>query len=261
MKKITLLIAIFIYGLTTGAAQSAGDLDSSFGTNGIVLSDFGIETYFIVTAIQNDGKIIAAGYTFNGSPNLVVARFNNDGSPDSTFSDDGVEVSNYFSAADAVAIQNDGKIVLAVPGSVIRYNSDGSLDNSFIQAAPFNINALAIQSDGKVVGVGYATNGSDFDVTLVRYNIDGSLDNSFSDDGKQITDFGGVDEAHNVTIQSDGKIVIAGTSDFNFAIARYNSDGSLDNSFSSDGKQTTNIGGQEDGTSLAIQLDGKIVVG
>ena len=73
MKKIILLTA-FIYFFTKSYGQVPGELDSSFGTNGVVLSAFGIETYFTIAAEQNDGKIVAAGYTFNGSPNLLIDR-------------------------------------------------------------------------------------------------------------------------------------------------------------------------------------------
>lgn len=260
MKNIILPIVIFNCLLTVSYAQRPGDLDSSFGINGIAISAFGFETYFVSTALQNDGKIVAAGYTFNGSPNLIVARYNIDGSLDSTFSEDGLQVSNNFNSANSVAIQPDGKIVLAAPGGIIRYNTDGSLDNTLIQADQFDIDFLAIQSDGKIVAVG--NDRTTYDPVLIRYNTDGGPDNSFSDDGKQFTDFGGsFDQVRTVAIQSDGKIVVGGSSDFDFAVARYNNDGTVDLSFSNDGKQTTDFGSSEDGTSLAMQADGKIVVG
>ena len=88
----------------------------------------------------------------------------------------------------------------------------------------------------------------------------GDLDVSFSGDGKQTTDFGGADLASAVAVQADGKLVVAGTSDGNFALARYGVDGALDPSFSGDGLVTTDIGGTDDGQGVAIQADGKIVV-
>ena len=88
----------------------------------------------------------------------------------------------------------------------------------------------------------------------------GDLDVSFSGDGKQTTDFGGSDLAAAVAVQADGKIVVAGTSDGNFALARYGVDGALDPSFSGDGLVTTDLGGTDDGQGVAIQTDGKIVV-
>ena len=107
--------------------------------------------------------------------------------------------------------------------------------------------SVAIQSDGKIVAAGYSDNGSNDDFALVRYNTDGSLDTSFDSDGKVTTAIGsGTDQAFSVAIQSDGKIVAAGYSDNgsndDFALVRYNTDGSLDTSFDSDGKVTTAIG-------------------
>src|SRR6185295_6924104 len=107
--------------------------------------------------------------------------------------------------------------------------------------------ATVRQPDGKIVAVG-STFGS---IVLARYNANGTLDTSFSGDGKQTTDFGSPeartgDQAHAVAIQSDGKIVVVGStgslSASNFALARYNPNGSLDTSFSGDGKQITGFG-------------------
>ena len=124
---------------------------------------------------------------------------------------------------------------------------------------------MALQGDGKIVAVGYldgAGSGSDSDFALARYNPNGSLDTSFSGDGKQTTDFGGVDDwAKGVALQADGKIVVVGeaVSGCDFALARYNPNGSLDTSFSGDGKQTTDFGGIDRANGVALQANGKIV--
>ena len=104
---------------------------------------------------------------------------------------------------------------------------------------------------------------------LARYNPNGSLDTSFSGDGKQTTDFGGSDGAAGVALQGDGKIVAVGSTsagDGDFALARYNPNGTLDTGFSGDGKQTTSFGGNGDpprrvdfALGVALQADGKIV--
>ena len=107
---------------------------------------------------------------------------------------------------------------------------------------------VALQGDGKIVAVGAgARDGGGRDFALARYNPNGSLDTSFSGDGKQTTDFGGFSGASGVALQGDGKIVAVGdagggTTGFDFALARYNPNGSLDTSFSGDGKQTTDFG-------------------
>src|SRR5689334_529639 len=88
----------------------------------------------------------------------------------------------------------------------------------------------------------------------------GDLDVSFSGDGKQTTDFGGADAAAAVAVQADGKIVVAGSSGGDFALARYGTDGTPDPSFSGDGMVTTDLGGTDAGQDVAIQADGKIVV-
>ncbi|MGH7424787.1 MAG: delta-60 repeat domain-containing protein, partial [Candidatus Methylomirabilales bacterium] len=125
--------------------------------------------------------------------------------------------------------------------------------------------AVAVASDGKIVAAGRANNGSDFDFALARYNPDGTLDTSFDTDGKVATDLDGrEDEAFAVAIQPDGKIVAAGKTDSgpdtDFALARYNPDGTLDTSFDTDGKVSTDIDADNDEASgVALASGGKIV--
>jgi len=95
---------------------------------------------------------------------------------------------------------------------------------------------------------------------LVRYNSNGSLDTSFDNDGKVTTNLSGSDRGNSVTLQADGRILLGGTSDDDFALVRYNSDGSLDTSFSGDGKVTTDLGGSDSSSSATLQADGKILL-
>ncbi|MER3445692.1 MAG: hypothetical protein C4291_02140 [Candidatus Dadabacteria bacterium] len=147
--------------------------------------------------------------------------------------------------------------VQAAPNTPI--SSDSRLDTigkaltSFDAGSDDGARAVAIQSDGKIVAAGLSSIHN-FDFALVRYNPNGSRDNSFSNDGKVTTNFGGDDEANAVAIQSsDSKIVAAGFSDvgvdFDFALARYNTDGSRDSTFSSNGRVTTNF---KNGSGCAI---------
>ena len=233
-------------------------------------------------AIQANGKIVAVGEDGNGE--FALARYNPNGSLDASFSGDGRQTTDFtlYTAdeANAVVLQADGKIV-AVGGSraeefgdfaLARYNPNGSLDPSFsgdgMQTPnlgfPDFANGAAIQPDGKTVAVGLAGGELDSqDFALARLNVDGSLDASFSGDGEQRTDFGGTEFANGVAIQSDGKIVAVGRVDGatgrDFALARYNANGSLDASFSGDGKRSTNFEGFDDASAVAIQADGKIV--
>jgi uncharacterized delta-60 repeat protein len=167
----------------------------------------------------------------------------------------------------SVAIQNDGKIVVAGSGSLIRYNSNGTLDTTFdgdgIATTGTTIYSITIQTDGKIVVAGVDSGN----LALARYNSNGTLDTTFDGDGKVTTDITSqYDMADSVTIQNDGKIVVAGTANGDFALARYNSDGSLDTTFSGDGKVTTPIynsnGYYHYGLPKGIttQADGKIVV-
>ncbi|HLC83454.1 MAG TPA: T9SS type A sorting domain-containing protein, partial [Bacteroidia bacterium] len=126
---------------------------------------------------------------------------------------------------------------------------------------------IAIQSDGKVVVGGFTDSGLNIDFALTRFNNNGTPDNTFDSDGKTATDFGSPNDiAYSVALQSDGKIVLAGcsidgTSGYDFALARYNSNGSPDMSFDSDGKLITVFGLDDDyACSVAIQSDNKIVV-
>jgi uncharacterized delta-60 repeat protein len=226
---------------------------------------------------------------------FAVIRYNPDGSLDRTFNHTGKVTTEFITGArysrqkaNAVAIQPDGKIVAAglayespqsdpysgvAKMAVARYNRDGSLDKSFDEDGkvivdfnePAFANNLAIQSDGKIVVVGSAVENSQ-SFSLVRLNSNGSLDNSFDGDGKVITEFGIASLVYGLAIQPDGKIVAAGdmyTEDFNinFAVARYNPDGSLDTSFDGDGKTTADFAiGFNNCRAAAIQTDGRIVV-
>ena len=123
-----------------------------------------------------------------------------------------------------------------------------------------------MQADGKILIAGISVIAGHSDFALVRYNADGSLDTSFDGDGKVTTDFGIIDVGKSVTVQIDGKILVAGyvyngTTNDDFAIVRYNSNGSLDTSFDGDGKVTTAIGSYQDyGNEVLLQSDGKIIV-
>lgn len=257
-----------------------GTLDDSFSAGGKVTTDFGMsEDYGKSVAIQEDGRIVVAGYSSNGTDDdFALARYNTNGGLDSSFGGDGKVTTDFGTGHDdgnTVAIQSDGKIVVAgssdIDLAIARYNTDGTLDNSFgldgkvttaFGTGSDRGRSVAIQPDGRIIVAGDADNGSDIDLALARYNTDGTLDNNFGLDGKVITDFGaGHDYGRSVAIQPDGKILIAGESNFDFALARYNTDGTLDNTFGTDGKVTTDFGSYYDaGNSVAIQPDGRIVV-
>ena len=261
-----------------------GSLDTSFDSDGIVFTGFGASSsdQCFALALQTDGKIVAAGFT--GSADFALARYNTDGSLDASFDSDGMVTTDFGGndQAQAVAIQADGKIVATgfsdsvstLDIAVARYNTDGSLDTSFdsdgmvttdITGLNDQGRAIAIQSDGKIVVAGIQF-GADF--VLTRYNTDGSLDTSFDSDGKVITEFntGSNDQANDMVIQPDGKLVVVGISNASgssdFAIARYNTNGSLDTSFSTDGLLTIdfNVGSNDQAYGIALRTDGFYVI-
>ena len=252
-----------VFALTRYDAD--GSLDPSFSSNGVVTTSFGgSDDGATGVALQGDGKIVAVGRA-SYFQDFALARYNTDGSLDTQ------RFTNFGGndGATGVALQADGKIVTVGKAggdfALARYNTDGLIDPSFSgngrQTTDFGGNdgatGVALQADGKIVVIG-KSGAQDF--ALARYNTDGSLDTSFSGDGKQTTDFGGDDGATGVALQGDGKIVAVGKAGGDFALARYNTDGSLDTSFSGDGKQTTDFGGDDGATGVALQSDGKIVM-
>jgi len=282
-----LLLTMVSVGLT-----APGDLDTAFGSGGKVTDQiFTFGGYSNSVAMQSDGKIVAAGSAGNGSNiDFALVRYNTDGSLDTSFGPGGIvitPVGSYDDRANSVAIQSNGRIVVAgsaYNGSVedfalVRYNPDGSLDTSFgpdgsgIVISPVGMvsscaSSVAIQSDGKIVVAGSASNGLNGDFALVRYKTNGSLDDLFGPDGSGmvLTHVGtSNDWGLSVAIQSDGKIVAAGYADnvgnnVDFALVRYDTDGDLDRSFGSEGKVLTPVGSFSDqANAVAIQSDGKIV--
>ena len=230
------------------AYAAAGDLDPTFGVGGKVTTEFSSSQGFVNTvAWQTDGKLVAAGESgaSGSNPRLALARYNADGSLDTTFGGDGEVTTDFTSKEDfatAVAIQSDGKIVAVGESggggsnpkfALARYNADGSLDTSFDADGKLTTDfsqgedlawTVAVQLDGKIVAGGDAL-GDNPTWALARYSIDGSLDTSFGGDGKVTTDFtDGYEAAYGVAIQADGKIVAAGPSGCcppEVAVARY----------------------------------------
>jgi uncharacterized delta-60 repeat protein len=292
--KSKVIVSIFALSLLCfpihGQQQiGSGPLDLSFGSGGRVNTSFGvgIPGYASAVIIQPDGKILTAGVAGISS---ALARYNVDGSLDSSFGSDGRVTNRFFgygAGASSVLLQPDGKIVTGgyayLDGStgvfaLARYNSDGSPDSSFGVEGRANtgfgsrgagVSSLGLLPDGKIVAAGgrsgdYGSGGSDF--ALARYNKDGSLDTSFGIEGKLTTDFfGGQDGAGAVIIQPDGKIVAIGSATLEskpvLAAVRYNASGSLDSRFGSNGKFTSDFLGRGAEASAGIlQPDGKMLL-
>ncbi|MFZ2726915.1 MAG: hypothetical protein WAX77_11735 [Methylococcaceae bacterium] len=220
--------------------NSDGSLDMGFANDGILS---GRDVRFIGVAtcafVGLDGKILLAGDSNN---DFGIMRLNRDGSLDASFSGDGM-VTTDIGGSDsvyAVTILSTGKILVVGNSdgnfAAVRYNVNGSLDTSFGGTGIITGNAginevmsgVVALKDGKFLVGG--TNGN-YDLVLERYNIDGSLDASFGTNGRVITDLGGAEQASGLAVQSDGKILLTGSSDSDFILVRYNADGSLDSAF------------------------------
>jgi len=263
---------------------ASGVLDPSFGPGGTgrVTTDVGGSIdYGQKMTLQGDGKILVVGQVFNGSDyDFGLVRYETNGTLDGTFGTGGKVITPIGSGNDsafAVAVQTDGAIVVAGayvgPGgndlAVVRYTSGGVLDPNFgtggIVKTPVGGDDAAlgvvVQSDGKIVIAGYSNTGTDYDVVLVRYTDSGALDAGFGTGGIVTTPIGTGDFGTSVALQTDGKIVVGGASDGDFALVRYTSSGALDTSFNSTGKVTTPIGsGNDNAQGVVVQGDGKIVV-
>lgn len=238
-------------GAVSQAQTTAGNLDPTFGTGGIVRTDFaGNIDEANAVAIQPNGQIIAAGSSFSNSKTVedfIVARYNANGSLDKRFGKNGKITTDFFRNVDsisAIAIQPDGRIIVAgfaqLPGSggnprvfaLARYRSDGQPDTSFgnggVLTTSFGGNfaaasAVMLQPDGKIVVAGTVdfnpdVPGSGLDFALARYNSSGTLDGSFGKGGKVVFDFfGSFDQANAAVLQPDGKIIVVGSASYDSA--------------------------------------------
>ena len=258
-----------------------GSLDPAFSGDGIVSFDFSSTTdYLYDLTLQQNGKILAVGRSNSGNTGYFsLARLNTDGSFDTSFSGDGKlisDINSVYMAANSVAVQADGKIVVAGNSQshilVARYLPDGVLDNSFSGDGKAYVStgyssssrSVLVQPDGKILVAGTVVELGANNFLMLRFLTDGTMDLSFSGDGKQITDFGADESIEALALQPDGKIIAVGSTlsgaQADFAIARYQADGSADNSFSDDGKQTTAIGNSVDfAFDVALQPDGRIL--
>ncbi len=295
---IRLLIGLLCLVQVAEAIAAPGDLDTTFAGDGKARAGFGLGlSRGYAVAAQADGKLVVAGEgSVSSTFEIAVVRYNADGSLDASFGDEGSVFvpsgGGGETRATAVKIQTDGKIVVAgytysadfqqiIRHEVIliRFNANGSLDTSFDSdgkvTASFGITgenaayALAIQADGKLVVAGSSGSGSAVDFALARFNADGSLDNPFDGDGLATTSIGATsEEAYGAAIQSDGKILVAGssysgpTSGIDFTVVRYNTDGSLDDLFGSGGKAVVDAsnGGNDIAYGVALDSAGSAVV-
>jgi len=285
--------------LTVTITGAPGTLDTSFGGGKVIVPAGTSDDYANAMAVQPDGKIIVAGRAAERLGDFAVVRLERDGTLDTTFgpaTSPGKVLTDFAGAAEtayAVAVQPDGKIVVAgtsaVTGSgqdfaLARYNADGSLDTGFGPGGTGKLTtafgadsdtayALLLQTDGKIVVGGDTSQGSSttgVDFALARYNTDGTLDTGFGADGtgKVITSlaaFGARDSIYALALQTvDGEArIVAAGGEGDFTVARYLANGTLDATFGAAGTgKVTALMGSTIGAARAVRLtaDDKIVL-
>ncbi len=267
-----------------------GTVDDSFGNDGRASVDFGRLSHIHAMALQADGKLVVVGESYGGtnSARLAMARLKTDGTLDTTFGTAGLVQTSYgeTTSTHAVVIAPDGSITVggyvgeSINGDasacfVARYRATGTADTSFgsngvtivaVGSGHKNYcHSLARQDDGIVVLAGSIVRNRIGDFMMMRFTTSGGLDPSFDGDGIVSTTFPGrapiSSEANAVLLLPDGKLVLGGQADGQFALARYFSSGALDPAFGTGGLMSFAFGrGVDDQIkSLALQPDGKIV--
>ncbi|MCL4361542.1 hypothetical protein M1446_04290 [Candidatus Dependentiae bacterium] len=280
LKRIlkSLIISIIYNSLFAG-----GNLDTSFGTNGIVISQIGAESEAKAVTTAQNGKIIAVGRAWLEQiehDRCVIARYNLNGSLDLAFGTNGrviFDINNQDSVLSNVKIDTNSNIVIAgnlneeeqTVGFISRVLSNGAIDTSFGQNGIVKLDSLGIteysqiesidvQNNGKIIAIGYEENeDQEKDTIILRFNINGSLDNSFGANGIIRPPFQGSQSLGlKIIIQPDNKILALMRIDQGYSLARYNSDGTLDTTFGNLGIVT----GNQYMNYMNLQTDGKIVL-
>jgi uncharacterized delta-60 repeat protein len=291
----------FVYAVVRLNAD--GTPDATFGPGGkrtvAISGGVGVDQAHGV-AVQPDGKIVVVGLCqpTAGNFDMGAVRLNPDGTRDTGFGPSGIRVIPFdlggskFDAASAVSLQPDGRIVLTGFAQLsdtnrdfaaARLKPDGTLDPTFgvggkttvafdlggANSASDTATCAVLQPDGKLIMAGSVqASAANNDFGVARLNTDGSLDTSFGNAGKSTFGFSNNEGATGVALQADGKIVVAGSTDFpgnqDFVVARLNPNGFSDLGFGSGGKtiDSFNSGGttSDQANAVALQPDGKIVV-
>jgi uncharacterized delta-60 repeat protein len=268
---LRLIVACVALASAVPALAAPGDLDPTFGVDGVAAIGGPEPTLggpATALAVQADGKILIAGDTY--ARDLRIARLDGSGSPDPGFGGDGfvtVDVGAFDSSRD-VAVRADGSIVLAGTigggptldwGVLFLSSAGGELARGTLDTGGHDeLEAIALQPDGKVVAVGWLLHGSRSGVA--RFNAEGSLDTAFNG-GAPAYDPDPSLVLSAVAVQPDGKIVATGERAGDFLLVRLDPDGSADSTFGVAGLVTRDLGGNDVATALVLQADGKIVVG
>lgn len=272
-NSLFLFLGIGLLALVLPALAAPGDLDPTFDDDGILAQGLGTDSNESGEAVVIDPrrKIIVPGLrTTTDGDDFAAIRLNQDGSLNTSFGVGGGTSSdsgnNRRDVGEAAALDANGRLVIAGLSNlnnsnnfaVVPYQNDGRLDTSFGEDG-FAITDLGQKSrdDGKAVAID--ANGNN-DFAVVRYNGDGTTDLSFDSDGIVIIDIGSGsnDNGKAVILDQAGKVIVAGSSDEDFAMIRLNADGSLDGSFSNGGIVSTDLGSASEdvaeGTAMSLTI-------
>lgn len=253
-----------------------GSLDRSFGKAGVVVTPAGQNIAYFAVALSADGKLVATG---RHDGDVVVARYKSNGGVDNQFADGGRHTIDWGSidTAYAVAIAADGRILVGGGSNgafgLSRLTATGDTDTSFgargsalfsLGAGNDNtVGAIAIQSDGRILGAG-SVGGS---VAVFRLTADGQTDRTFGSGGAAVlktlssrTDAGNADYALGLAVQADRGILVANNAGGDFAIERLLFSGDRDRSFGTNGRTTVDFGGTDDADAIVVQQSGDIIV-
>src|SRR4051794_13531451 len=281
--RVAALAALAVGVCAPIALAAPGDLDPSYGSGGKATIDFssGNEGAFSLR-LQPDGKAVLGGYDGSSKSlgnQLAAFRLNVDGLRDVGFHVNGESALIGFaspSVAHAVALQSDGKIVLAgqttATGSdftVGRINADGSLDTTFSPPTGKTTvqlfgndaaHAVLIQPDGSIVLAGYG--GMNSKLAQARVNSVGGLDFGFGSLGSSEENLGGTEFAFGAALQPDGKIITVGSTSLasDIGFSRINANGSPDTTVENNGAISLTVGGADIGRAVAVLPDGKILI-
>lgn len=272
-----------------------GALDTSFSSDGVELAPAGVNQLAAVE-VQPDGKIVAVGRRANPTTGIFVTRLTDDGSPDADFATAGqldlIDPSNTMDIVTDLGVQPGGRLTLVGTRSVlsdtdilvVNLTTDGDLDLGFgggTGAAALELGLVTEAVNAVAFGPGSAAGGSSIylagtrseggsdDAFIAKVTNTGELDTGFGGvDGYATVSFGVLDDGFDVVVDREGKLVLtgsAGTTDPDVFVARFRADGELDTGFSSDGIVTVDVGTEsgdnDEGRAVALQADGRIVVG
>ena len=289
-------VVLALGGASAAALAAPGDLDTSFGSGGKSLVDLGGNEDGYGVTLQPDGKIIVAGErspAAAGPRDILLVRLLDQGTIDTSFGGGTgasvLDLGGTFDRGEDVVLRPDGKIVVAGPTNRAGntdfavaqvLNPQGTFDPSFGGGGFGNLDFAAgggssdsaqgvtLQPDGKVILAGYTNANATQDIGVARTTAGGMLDFGYGASGISFTNFGADEYGHDVALQPDGKIIVAGSHypagppNGAFAATRLlNPQGTADPSFGeTNGELTVDFGADDEALGMALQPDGKIIL-